>query len=110
MLTKGATKWPLWSACQKAGLRRIGYLLASHLRQPLVMRGVPIRAVQELLGHSTIEMTTRYAHLSPDARRNAVKVLDVKEPITLTWTTSKGVILRIPLGQQGGFARSLVAA
>jgi hypothetical protein len=74
------------------------------------MRGVPIRTVQELLGHSTIEMTTRYAHLSPDARRNAVKVLDVKEPITLTWTTSNGVIFRIPLGRHGGFARRLVAA
>jgi len=69
------------------------------------MRGVPIRAVQELLGHSTIEMTTRYAHLSPDARRNAVNVLDVKEPIALTWTTSKGVILRIPLGQYSGSSR-----
>jgi hypothetical protein len=55
-------------------------------------------------------MTTRHARLSPDARRNAVKVLDVKEPITLTWKTSKGVILRIPLSPPGGFARRLVAA
>lgn len=111
MLTKGATKWPLWSACQKAGLRRIGYHCLRHtFASHLVMRGVPIRAVQELLGHGTIEMTTRYAHLSPDARRNAVKVLDVNERITLTWTTSKGVILQIPLGQHAGFARRLTAA
>ena len=40
------------------------------------MRGAPIRAVQELLGHSTIEMTMRYAHLSPDVPRQAVKLLD----------------------------------
>jgi site-specific recombinase XerC len=32
--------------------------------------------VQELLGHATIEMTMRYAHLSPDVPRQAVKLLD----------------------------------
>jgi site-specific recombinase XerD len=40
------------------------------------MRGVALKAVQELLGHSTIEMTMRYAHLSPDIRREAVQLLD----------------------------------
>tara|TARA_Y100001934_G_C11757497_1_gene497675 strand:- start:224 stop:397 length:174 start_codon:yes stop_codon:yes gene_type:complete len=40
------------------------------------MRNVPLKAVQELLGHSTIEMTMRYAHLSPDVRRDAVSMLD----------------------------------
>jgi site-specific recombinase XerD len=111
MLTKGATKWPLWTACRAAGLRQIGYHVLRHtFASHLVMRGVPIRTVQELLGHSTIEMTMRYSHLSPDARRNAVKVLDVKEPISLTWTTSKGVVLKIPLDRNSGFARRLAAA
>ena len=32
--------------------------------------------MQELLGHATIEMTMRYAHLSPDVPRQAVKLLD----------------------------------
>lgn len=40
------------------------------------MKGVPLKAVQELLGHGTQAMTERYAHLSPDMRRNAVAVLD----------------------------------
>ena len=37
----------------------------------------PAKAVQELLGHATIEMTMRYAHLSPNVARDAVRALDV---------------------------------
>ncbi len=36
------------------------------------MAGVDIRTVQELMGHSTITMTMRYAHLSPAHLRTAV--------------------------------------
>jgi integrase len=101
MLSKGAMKWPLWNACREAGLRKIGWHTARHtFASHLVMRGAPIKAVQELLGHSTIEMTMRYAHLSPDARRDAVRLLDVKEAVTLRWTTSKGTVLCIPLGSR----------
>ena len=41
------------------------------------MRGVTLKAVQELLGHATIDMTMRYAHLSPDVKRDAVHLLDL---------------------------------
>jgi integrase len=34
------------------------------------------KAIQELLGHATIEMTMRYPHLSPHVPRDAVKLLD----------------------------------
>ncbi len=38
-------------ACERAQLRAIA------------MRGTTIKVIQELLGHSTISMTMRYAHL-----------------------------------------------
>lgn len=48
------------------------HTFASHL----VMRGVDLRTVQDLLGHASLQMTQRYAHLAPEHRTKAVKVLD----------------------------------
>lgn len=39
----------------------------------LVMRGVPLRTVQVLAGHSTIAVTEKYAHLAPDYMREVMK-------------------------------------
>ena len=43
------------------------------------MRGAPLKALQEYLGHADIKMTLRYAHLSPDAKRDYVNLLDELE-------------------------------
>ncbi|MDR1062420.1 MAG: tyrosine-type recombinase/integrase [Azoarcus sp.] len=42
----------------------------------LVSAGQPLHVVRDLLGHSTIKMTERYAHLAPETVRDAVAVLD----------------------------------
>ncbi|MCL4322041.1 MAG: site-specific integrase [Deltaproteobacteria bacterium] len=44
----------------------------------LVMKGVDLAAVQKLLGHKSITMTMRYAHLAPGHVKKAVSVLDEK--------------------------------
>jgi len=41
----------------------------------LVMAGVDIRTVQELMGHKTIQVTMRYAHLAPQHQLEAVQRL-----------------------------------
>ena len=41
----------------------------------LVQQGVPLYTVQKLMGHKTVIMTQRYAHLAPDQGREAARVL-----------------------------------
>jgi integrase len=48
------------------------HTFASHL----VMAGVDITTVSRLLGHKSLKMTLRYAHLAPSHIANAVNVLD----------------------------------
>jgi integrase len=63
--------------CRRAGFRQIGWHTLRHtFASHLVMKGRSLKEVQELLGHATIEMTMRYAHLSPHVKKDAVKVLD----------------------------------
>ena len=41
----------------------------------LVQSGVPLRAIQDLLGHTSLKMTERYAHLAPQHLLDAVDLM-----------------------------------
>lgn len=60
----------------KAGLEGIGWHTLRHtFASLLVLEGVPLFTVSRLLGHSSIRITERYAHLSDDKNKDAVACL-----------------------------------
>ncbi|GAN33481.1 MAG: site-specific integrase [Candidatus Brocadia sp. AMX2] len=73
----GNIKRGFHTALKKAGIRDfhfhdLRHTFASHL----VMTGVDLPSVKELLGHKSLTMTLRYAHLSSGHKRKAVEMLD----------------------------------
>ena len=53
------------------------------------MRGRPLVEIKEVLGHASITMTMRYAHLSPAHLRSCVESLDGLTPMIVPldkWT------------------------
>ncbi|QDE93647.1 integrase [Myxococcus xanthus] len=84
-LTSGLMRRPLERCLRRANIHREqGHISWHDLRHTygshLAMRGVPLKVIQELMGHATIDMTMRYAHLSPETRENAVQQLDQPSP------------------------------
>jgi site-specific recombinase XerD len=52
----------------------------------LAMRGAAPKAIQELVGHSTLTMTLRYMHLAPSALCEAIDMLTFGQPVGTTET------------------------
>lgn len=76
-LNRARIKSTFWTCIRAAAVKRIRLHDMRHtFASQLVMKGVPMRGVQQLLGHSTLEMTMKYAHLSPSATKTYVEVLD----------------------------------
>ncbi|WP_457666175.1 tyrosine-type recombinase/integrase [Thiolapillus sp.] len=73
----GDIKRSFATACMRAGIVDFKIHDMRHTCAAwLVTAGVPLAEVRDLLGHRSIQMTERYAHLSPENVRSAVARLD----------------------------------
>lgn len=67
-------------ACDLADMEPIGWHVLRHtFASWLVQQGVSLYVVQNLLGHSSVTMTMRYAHLCPDVGQAAVRLLSAQK-------------------------------
>ena len=77
----GKARWTLYrkpflKAVQEAGIEDFRFHDCRHdYCSTLVMKGIDLKTVAELVGHTTTQMTERYAHLSPAHKRAAVELL-----------------------------------
>jgi integrase len=64
------------AACTRAGIEDFKFHDLRHtFASQMVMRGASLKEVQEILGHKTMAMTLRYAHLSQEHKKKAVNLL-----------------------------------
>ena len=64
------------TACEKAGLDELRFHDLRHTAATwMITAGIDIVTVSEILGHSDIKMTMRYAHPTPENKRHAVEKL-----------------------------------
>ncbi len=64
-------------ACKKAGVEGITWHRLRHtFTTRLLEQGADLVTVQQLLGHSTVTVTMRYAHPNLASKRNATSKLD----------------------------------
>ena len=77
--TKQECRRPLARALARAGLPHFGWHSFRHtFASHLVMKGVPLPAIQQFLGHSVITVTMRYAKVAAEVKTDAIALLDPK--------------------------------
>ena len=86
LVNEQGRSWPLdrlseqfRATCERAGIGSLGlHVLRHSFASRLIMAGVDLSTVKELMGHKDIQMTLRYAHLSPHHTRTAMETLEAR--------------------------------
>lgn len=94
-LYKGLLERALRRGCKMAGITDFRFHDLRHtIASLLVQSGVDLYTVQKLMGHKDSRMTQRYAHLTQEKLRHAIKNLDCVRHIyaTTEGKTERGIV------------------
>ena len=83
-----------YDACKRAGIKDFKphdarHTFASLLRQS----GAGLDEIQDLLGHASMEMVRRYAHLAPSGLKSVIERLDVSSDTSVPNLSHENVVL-----------------
>jgi integrase len=102
LLRPGQFQEVLWAAQRRAGLRRIKWHDLRHsYASILASGGMPLFLIRGLLGHSSISMTERYAHLAASQTAAYMPLLAAAAPSGVGLASRKAGPLPDPLPQAG---------
>lgn len=74
---RGFNNWGFDKAKERAGIENLRWHDLRHTYgSRLAQMGRHLKEIQELMGHASLDMVLRYAHLAPDNRRDAARALD----------------------------------
>lgn len=79
-LHRDGLTWSFRRAVRLAGLTGFRFHDLRHSAASfMVQKGIPLNTVRDILGHSSLGMTLRYAHLAPDHQSEAMAAMDALE-------------------------------
>lgn len=78
LCTKGDLRWQFERGRRKAGLSHVRFHDLRHSFASWLASNpeVPMSAIRDLLGHSSLAVTNRYSHLRTDVLKNAINTLE----------------------------------
>lgn len=108
---EGTVEVAIRRICDRLGIQRIGWHALRHtFATDLAAAGVPLHVVKELLGHATITMTMRYAHVAPSMLDSAICTLERTSGLYDYPEIGQPAGNMASLGQSAGQSHHLVAA
>ncbi|NEO17096.1 site-specific integrase [Moorena sp. SIO3F7] len=87
-MTPDAASWILREACERVGIEAVStHSFRRTALTQLSNAGIPLRVIQEISGHQTLDELYKYLEVRPDQVRGAISALSMLAPVESTEST-----------------------